>query len=140
MYDVKKTKKHGGIFNVCRIPLSKMNGAGQRHGSSAKPSNNTLIMIEELLVIFEKTVSATKKMKADFNKILKKKFVENAEQYAFLDPFAAEFRSCRDLSSCPHVCAAADAGHDALVLGQIPGHLKRVFVIDFDDIVDQRRV
>ena len=30
-------------------------------------------------------------MKADFSKILKKKFVENAEQYAFLDPFAAEF-------------------------------------------------
>ena len=88
---VKKTKKHGGTFNVCRIPLSKMNGTGQGHGSSAKPSKSTLIMMQELLEIFEETFSATKKKKADFNKILKKKFVENAEQYAFLDPFAAEF-------------------------------------------------
>ena len=48
-------------------------------------------MIEDLLKIFEKTVSTRKKMRPDFNKILKMKFVENAEQYAFLDPFAAEF-------------------------------------------------
>jgi hypothetical protein len=88
---VKKTKEHGGTFNVCRIPLSKKDGAGQGHGSSAKPSKNTLVMMEELLEIFEETISANKKMKADFNKILKQKFVENAEQYAFLDPFAAEF-------------------------------------------------
>jgi hypothetical protein len=27
----------------------------------------------------------------DFNKALRKKFVENADKYAFLDPFAAEF-------------------------------------------------
>jgi hypothetical protein len=88
---VKKTKQHGGSFNVCRIPLSKMNLDGHVNSASAKPSKNTLIMIEELLKIFEKIVSKRKKMKADFNKILKKKFVENAEQYAFLDPFAAEF-------------------------------------------------
>ena len=30
-------------------------------------------------------------MKADFTKLLKKKFVENADKYAFLDPFAGEF-------------------------------------------------
>lgn len=88
---IKKTKKHGGSFNVCRIALSKMSVDGQGHGASAKPSKSTLIMMEELLKIFEEIVSARKKMKADFNKILKKKFVENAEQYAFLDPFAAEF-------------------------------------------------
>ncbi|CAB1063287.1 hypothetical protein D1BOALGB6SA_8070 [Olavius sp. associated proteobacterium Delta 1] len=88
---IKKTKKHGGSFNVCRIPLSKMKVDGEARGSSVKPSKNTLLMMEELLRIFEKTVSARKKVKADFNKILKKKFVENAEKYAFLDPFAAEF-------------------------------------------------
>lgn len=88
---IKKSKKHGGSFNVCRIPLSKMKVADGARGSSAKPSKNTLIMMEELLIIFEETVLARKKIKADFNKILKKKFVENAEKYAFLDPFAAEF-------------------------------------------------
>jgi len=43
------------------------------------------------MVIFENTVISRKKMKTDFTKILKKKFVENAEKYAFLDPFAGEF-------------------------------------------------
>lgn len=88
---INKTKEHGGSFNVCRIPLSKMKVAGKAQASLAKPSNNTLTMMEELLKIFEETVSEKKKMKVDFNKILKKNFVENAEKYAFLDPFAGEF-------------------------------------------------
>jgi len=48
-------------------------------------------MLEDFLKIFEKTVSEQKKLKIDFTKTLKKKLVENAEQYAFLDPFAGEF-------------------------------------------------
>jgi hypothetical protein len=88
---IKKTKKYGGTFNVCRIPLSKMKVGRDALGSFAKPSKNTLLMMGELLKIFEETVSARKKITADFNKILKKNFVENAEKYAFLDPFAAEF-------------------------------------------------
>ena len=32
-----------------------------------------------------------RRSKLDFKKMLKRKFVENAEKYAFLDPFAAEF-------------------------------------------------
>jgi hypothetical protein len=88
---IKKSKKHGGSFNVCRIPLSKMKVEGEARSSFAKPSKNTLIMMGELLKIFEETVADKKKMKADFNKILKKSFVENAEKYAFLDPFAGEF-------------------------------------------------
>jgi hypothetical protein len=48
-------------------------------------------MLEELLGIFE-TLFVSKKDKAtDFNKALRKKFVEKAEKYTFLDPFAAEF-------------------------------------------------
>jgi len=88
---INKTKTHGGSFNVCRIPLSKMKVEGEARTSFAKPSKDTLNMMGELLKIFEETVSEKKKMKADFNKILKKKFVENAEKYAFLDPFAGEF-------------------------------------------------
>ena len=49
-------------------------------------------MLEELLVTFESVVSRTKKVKADFNKLLKQKFVENADRYSFLDPFAGEFQ------------------------------------------------
>ena len=88
---INKTKKHGGSFNVCRIPLSKMKVDSKARESLSKPSKTTLLMMEELLKIFEETVSVKKKIKADFDKILKRKFVENAETFAFLDPFAAEF-------------------------------------------------
>jgi hypothetical protein len=88
---IRKTKEQGGTFNVCRIPLSKMKMAEETSVSFARPSKNILDMLEDFLKIFEKTVSEKKKLKIDFAKILKKKFVENAEQYAFLDPFAGEF-------------------------------------------------
>lgn len=92
---IRYTKKYGGSFNVCRIPLSKMRSAGEAQMSYAKPSPKTLSMVEELLVVFEETVSAKKKMKANFSKLLKQKFVENADKYAFLDPFAGEFEYAR---------------------------------------------
>ena len=88
---IRKTKEHGGTFNVCRIPLSKMKKEGKPGGSFARPSQNILAMLEEFLIVFEKTVSEKKKSKLDFTKILKKKLVENAELYTFLDPFAGEF-------------------------------------------------
>ena len=88
---IRKTKEAAATFNVCRIPLSKMKGAGESRTSIAKPSGAVLSMLEELMVTFENTVAVRKKMKADFSKLLKKKFVENADQYAFLDPFAGEF-------------------------------------------------
>ncbi len=88
---IGKTKESGATFDVCRIPLSKMKAEGQSTTGLAKPSKAILGMLEELMVIFENTVTSRKKMKTDFTKLLKKKFVENAERYAFLDPFADEF-------------------------------------------------
>ena len=88
---IRKTKETAATFNVCRIPLSKMKGEGESRTSFSKPSRAVLSMLEELMVIFENSVIARKKMKTDFTKLLKKKFVENAEKYAFLDPFAGEF-------------------------------------------------
>jgi hypothetical protein len=88
---IRKTKKYGGTFNVCRIPLSRLKMEEDTRVSFSKPSKNTLTMLEDFLNIFEETVSGKKKLKIDFNKVLKKKFAENAEQYAFLDPFAGEF-------------------------------------------------
>lgn len=88
---IRKTKETAATFNVCRIPLSKMKGGGESRTSFAKPSKAVLGMLEELMVIFENTVAVRKKVKSDFTKLLKKKFVENADRYAFLDPFAGEF-------------------------------------------------
>ena len=47
--------------------------------------------LEELLGIFEKVVRLKGKKRTDFQKLLKQKLVEHADQYAFLDPFAGEF-------------------------------------------------
>jgi hypothetical protein len=88
---IRKTKEAGATFNVCRIPLSKLKTEGESRNEFSKPSEDILHMLEELMVIFENSVTSRKKMKADFTKLLKKKFVENAEKYAFLDPFAGEF-------------------------------------------------
>lgn len=88
---IRKTKESGGTFNVCRIPTSKIKIDRDRRESFSKPSDNTLEMLEEFLEIFEKTVKSNKKMKIDFSKLLKQKFVENAEKFSFLDPFAGEF-------------------------------------------------
>jgi hypothetical protein len=87
---IHKTKEAGATFNVCRIPLSKLKTEGETR-KTAKPSEEILRMLEELMIIFENSVASRKKMKADFTKLLKKKFVENADKYAFLDPFAGEF-------------------------------------------------
>lgn len=88
---IQKTKKDGGSFNVCQIPLSKLRSSGDAQTSLAKPSPKIFVMLEELLMVFEHTVSAKKKIKTNFSKLLKQKFLENAEKYAFLDPFAGEF-------------------------------------------------
>jgi hypothetical protein len=88
---ISKLKDSGGVFQVSRIPLKNEQGGGQAAENSVAPLAGTIKMLEELLGIFE-TLFASKKDKAtDFNKALRQKFVEKAEKYAFLDPFAAEF-------------------------------------------------
>jgi hypothetical protein len=44
------------------------------------------------MAIFERTVSAKKSIPSDFATVLNRKFVEKADRYPFLDPFAAEFK------------------------------------------------
>ena len=88
---IRKTKEAGATFNVCRIPISKLKTEKEPGSSFSKPSEVILRMLEELMVIFENSVASQKKMKANVTKLLKKKFVEKADRYAFLDPFAGEF-------------------------------------------------
>ena len=88
---IEKTKKSGGIFQVSRIPMKVEKAADEP--KEQVPDNNldTLAMIEEFLGVFETVVSTGKNKEAGFSSILRKKFVEKAEEYAFLDPFVAEF-------------------------------------------------
>jgi len=88
---IDKTKKVGGIFQVSRIPMKTEKAAGESKEQVSDTNLETLAMLEEFLGVFETVVPTGKNKGAGFSSILKKKFVEKAEEYAFLDPFAAEF-------------------------------------------------
>ena len=88
---VQKTKELGGSFNVCRIALNNLEKNNEPDLEQQRPPQRVIAMLEELLAIFEKLVSSKKKKSMDFQKLLRQKFVQHAERYAFLDPFAGEF-------------------------------------------------
>ena len=56
------------------------------------PSARIITAMEEMIAIFERTIKALKISESDFATLLDRKFVEKADQFPFLDPFAAEFK------------------------------------------------
>lgn len=88
---IQKAKESGGTFNVSRISLTKRNLKNETKETNEEFSSNVLSTLEEILGTFEGIVASKKKIKSDFRTLLKKKFVEKANEYDFLDPFAAEF-------------------------------------------------
>lgn len=47
--------------------------------------------LQNLMLLFEKYFESSKKNKELFDKLLKKKFIEKVDKFAYLDPFSAEF-------------------------------------------------
>ena len=88
---IRKTKESGGTFNVSRISPDKRGETSASQPDSPPLSEDVIAPLEELLELFERTVQTGKFVKGDFGTALKKKFVEMADTYAFLDPFACEF-------------------------------------------------
>jgi hypothetical protein len=88
---VQKTKESGGSFNVSRISTSKDKAAPQPLPRREASEESVIGPLEEFLDLFERTMRTGRFLKGDFNTALKKKFVEKADSYAFLDPFAGEF-------------------------------------------------
>ena len=88
---IQKTKQRGGIFNVCRISYKNTHSDDQTIVLEPDKPKAAIGMMEALLNIFEQVVNEKRKKKADFQKLLKQKFVENADRFSFLDPFAGEF-------------------------------------------------
>jgi hypothetical protein len=87
---IRQTKQSGGIFHVSRIQPPGHSRALSRPARAEEPLE-ILPALEEFLVIFEECTSSARKPKNDFIPLLKKKFVEKADNFPFLDPFAAEF-------------------------------------------------
>lgn len=88
---VQKTKTRDAVFNVCQIPITRPETAAEKPPDPVGASEDVIFALEEFLFIFEETVRGMRRSRIDFMKMLKQKFVEKAEKYAFLDPFAAEF-------------------------------------------------
>ncbi|MFZ0611531.1 MAG: hypothetical protein WAM73_04780 [Desulfobacterales bacterium] len=88
---IEKTKKAGGVFHVCRIPTTTAQPPVRRAEKPQDRPQDVLRMLEEFLGIFETLHNTQKDQKTDFNSLIRKKFVQNAERFTFLDPFAGEF-------------------------------------------------
>ncbi len=96
--------KYDGRFNVREIPLSNhltvepdvtpVVSAGNDVDAAGAPAfeqERALRILGELLNIFESAFNRKFKQRQDFSVVLKKKFVEKAGKFDFLDPFAGEF-------------------------------------------------
>jgi len=86
---LRKAKRSGGIFHVSKISVES-NAVKE---VSKKPlAPEVLAALEELLALVESLCTSSQTIKADFNTLLKKRFLDLADEYAFLDPFAGEFQ------------------------------------------------
>lgn len=95
---IQLTKEFGGTFHVSRIPLEE-NGKSENATAEIEaeevddgPSARIITAMEEMIAIFERTVGGLKTIDTDFTTLLSRKFVEKADRFPFLDPFAAEFK------------------------------------------------
>ena len=89
---IQKTKELGGIFSVSKISLKKEGVDAKSEDMAKEGTSNTLTMLEALLVVFERVITSNKGIESNFNTLLRKKFIEKADKFVFLDPFAAEFQ------------------------------------------------
>ena len=89
---IKKAGKYQGIFNVYQVVESKATVFPEaRVDRGNPPQQQTLVIMAGLLQAAEKLITRSKQQLPDFQTLLKKQFVKNAEVYPFLDPFTGEF-------------------------------------------------
>jgi hypothetical protein len=88
---IDMTKTLEGLFTVYSVGLS--DPAVEPEPLEAMPAHSDagLKALEILMQHAESTIADDKKVKNDFHTLIKKKFVQFVDKYAFLDPFAAEF-------------------------------------------------
>jgi len=91
----RETSQHGGSFCVKTIPMEEVTSESQANALTDHRSDVTaaqsLAMVGEMIYALESLVSERVKGQPPFSLTLKKKFIEKADLYPFLDPFADEF-------------------------------------------------
>ncbi len=88
---IEKSKEVGGIFHVSKIVPGAKGTEAQVEGGNKRCSWHVLAALEELLTALEDVLKGRRDLRKDFRTLLKKKFLEKADKYSFLDPFAGEF-------------------------------------------------
>ncbi|MBU1172134.1 MAG: hypothetical protein KKD44_21475 [Proteobacteria bacterium] len=108
---IDKSRTKGAILNVKKIPLKLIienyTHTGPEHVNPSDVINietilpaqpvevekplNIMGMLQHLMLIYEKFIVGNRKIREDFDTILKRKFMEKVDRFDFLDPFAAEF-------------------------------------------------
>lgn len=89
---ISKAIASGGTFDVNRLSLKGKRGGGDKKEDISKGPPETLKLLEEVLAGLEELVSSKRGFKGSFSQVLRRKFLEKANKYPFLDPFAAEFQ------------------------------------------------
>lgn len=90
----KRVRRDGGVFTVRRIAPERPAAAPAPAAGTTDAPDEAREVIEALrglLTIAENTVRADRRGRVDFVTRLKKKFVQRADRWEFLDPFSAEF-------------------------------------------------
>jgi len=88
---ILKSKSSGASFNVKCIDLSRFQSNADSSSANVEhPPGDVVALLQILLSTLESLITAEKRIKTDFDTLLKKKFFEKADIYEFLDPFAAE--------------------------------------------------
>jgi hypothetical protein len=88
---ISKVKTEGAVFRVFKISAENIKNKPDTPTTTTNISSDQIInMLGKMLSILEKTVSANKKYSSRFGTMLRQKWLEMADQYPFLDPFADE--------------------------------------------------
>jgi len=82
----------GTKFNIKEIELDPGHGENITEGQEQTNASREFAMLHELIFVLETLVIKNKRIKVDFVTLLNKKFIEKADKYDFIDPFAAEFK------------------------------------------------
>ena len=91
---IGKSKDSGGDFYVrgkVTSPDNFFDTENKIKSKIEKAPSSTIATLEELLDIFDRVVNAEAELDTDLDMLLKDKFIEKANFYSFLDPFAGEF-------------------------------------------------
>jgi hypothetical protein len=88
---ISKVKSEGAVFRVFKISADNRKGKPDTPlATNGTSSDQVITMLGKMLIVLEETVSNNKKYASRFGTILRKKWVDMADQYPFLDPFAGE--------------------------------------------------